>query len=316
MIFAAIALTLFAAAAKAAPADQAITLDTPSGQIFGSLIIPPAKGAVPVALIIAGSGPTDRNGNSRMLPGGNNSLMLMAQALGEAGVASVRYDKRGIGASAPAGPLQANLRFEMYVDDASAWIAKLKSDPRFSSVVVIGHSEGSLIGMIAAKQAKADAFVSVAGVARGAGQVLRTQLAGKLPPELASRNEVFLAALERGDTSVAAPIELASIYPESVKPYMASWFKYVGAERIAALDVPVLIVQGTTDIQVGVSEAEGLKAALPRAQLAVISGMNHVLKSVEAGSPTPLASYSDPALPLAQGLLPVLVDFIKRLPSN
>jgi pimeloyl-ACP methyl ester carboxylesterase len=208
------------------------------------------------------------------------------------------------------------MRFEMYVDDASAWITKLKRDARFSSVVVIGHSEGSLIGMLAAKQAKADAFVSVAGIARGAGEVLRTQLAGKLPPELAARNEVFLTALERGDTSVAAPIELASIYPESVKPYMASWFKYVGAKSIATLDVPVLIVQGTTDMQVSVSEAEGLKAALPRSQLALIPEMNHVFKTVPASSPTPLASYSDPALPLAPGLIPVLVDFIKHLPPK
>jgi pimeloyl-ACP methyl ester carboxylesterase len=315
LIFA-IALTVFATAVRAAPSDQPIALDTPTGQIAGSLMMPPAKGVMPVALIIAGSGPTDRNGNSRLVTGANNSLLMLAQALADAGFATVRYDKRGLGASTPAGLPQADLRFEMYVDDASGWIAKLKRDARFSSVIVIGHSEGSLIGMLAAKQAKADAFVSVAGIARGAGQVLRTQLAGKLTPELAARNEAFLTALERGDTSVAAPIGLATIYPESVKAYMASWFRYVGAERIATLEVPVLIVQGTTDIQVSVREAEGLKAALPRAQLAVIPEMNHVLKIVPTGSATPLASYSDPALPLAPGLISALVDFMKRIPPK
>lgn len=310
------ALAIFATAAIAAPSDQPIVLDTPTGQIAGSLMMPPAKAPVPVALIIAGSGPTDRNGNSRMLPGANNSLLLLAQALADAGFASVRYDKRGIGASMPAAPPQVDMRFEMYVDDTGAWIAKLKRDARFSKVIVIGHSEGSLIGMLAAKQAKADAFVSVAGIARGAGQVLRTQLADKLTPEVAARNDAFLAALERGDAGAAAPIELASIYPASVKPYMASWFKYVGAERIAMLEVPVLIVQGSTDIQVQVSEAESLKAAMPRAQLAIIPEMNHVLKTVPAGSATPLASYSDPSLPLAPRLISVLVDFIKHLPPK
>ena len=310
------ALAVFATAVQAASSDLPIVLDTPTGQIAGSLLMPPAKGPVPVALIIAGSGPTDRNGNSRLLPGANDSLLMLAQALADAGFATVRYDKRGIGASMAAAPPQADLRFEMYVDDASGWIAKLKRDARFSSIVVIGHSEGSLIGMLAAKQAKADAFVSVAGIARGAGQVMRMQLAGKLPPELSARNEAFLTALERGDTSVAAPNELASIYPESVKAYMASWFRYTGAERIAMLEVPVLIVQGTTDIQVRVSEAEGLKAALPRARLAVIAEMNHVLKIVPTGSATPLASYSDPALPLAPGLISVLLEFMRDLPPK
>ncbi|MDL2356694.1 MAG: alpha/beta fold hydrolase, partial [Pseudomonadota bacterium] len=286
LLFAAIALAMFAsaAAAAAAPAiaDLPIALDTPTGQILGSLVMPAAaKGPVPVALIIAGSGPTDRNGNSRMLPGANNSLMLLAQALGEAGFAAVRYDKRGIAASLPAGASEAALRFDTYVDDAAAWVAMLRRDARFSSVIVIGHSEGSLIGMLAAKRSGASAYVSLAGVARAASDVLRTQLAGKLPPELAAQNEAILVGLEKGQVSAGVPKELAGLYRESVQPYLISWFKYVPAQRIGMLDVPVLIAQGSTDIQVAVSEAEALKQALPRARLVLIPGMNHVLKMVD-----------------------------------
>ena len=313
-LLAAIALAMFATVAEAGPAiaDQPIVLDTPTGQIFGSVVIPAAKAPVPVALIIAGSGPTDRNGNSRALPGANNSLMLLAQALGDAGFASVRYDKRGIGASLAAAPSESALRFDTYIDDAAAWIARLRSDPRFSSVIVIGHSEGSLIGMVAAKKAGANAFVSLSGAGRIASDILRTQMAGKLPPELAAQNEAILGGLERGQATAAVPKELASLYRESVQPYLISWFRYVPSQRIGELDMPVLIVQGTTDIQVAVSEADALKKARPQAQLAVIPRMNHVLKVVDAGMPAQLASYSDPALPIAPALMAVLVDFLRK----
>lgn len=313
------ALALFATASGAAPAiaDQPIVLATPGGQIFGSLVMPAAaKAPVPAVLIIAGSGPTDRNGNSRALPGANNSLMLLAQALGEAGFAAVRYDKRGVGASLAAGPAESALRFDNYVDDAAAWITRLRGDARFSSVIVLGHSEGSLIGMVAAQKAGASAFVSLAGAGRVASDILRSQLAGKLPPELATQNEAILVALERGQAVPAVPKELASLYRESVQPYLASWFKYVPAQRIGALAVPVLIVQGTTDIQVAVSEAAALKQARPQAQLAIIPGMNHVLKMVDGAMPAQVASYSDPALPIAPALMTALLDFLRAIPRQ
>jgi pimeloyl-ACP methyl ester carboxylesterase len=317
-IVALIVLAVLARGACAGPviADQAIVLDTPTGQIAGSLVMPPAKGPVPVALIIAGSGPTDRNGNSAGLPGANNSLMLLAQALGDAGFAAVRYDKRGIAASLPAATSEAAMRFDTFVDDAAAWIAKLRRDARFSSVIVIGHSEGSLIGMVATQKAGANGFVSIAGAGQVASNIIRVQLAGKLPPELAAQNEAILKALERGETAPTVPKELAAFYRPSVQPYLASWFKYEPAERIGVLDVPVLLVQGTTDIQVAVSEAEALKKARPQAQLVVIPGMNHVLKMVEAGTATPFASYSDPALPIAPVLTAALVDFLRSIPAR
>lgn len=315
-VLGAIAFAVFAAAAHAAPAPAgtAIVLDTPTGKIHGSLLLPAAKGPVPVALIIAGSGPTDRNGNTHLLPGANNNLMLLAQALADAGVASVRYDKRGVAASMAAAPAEAEMRFDGYVDDAAAWISMLRRDPRFSPVVVIGHSEGSLIGMVAAQKAGASGFVSVSGAGRSAADILRTQFAGKLPPALAARNEAILAGLEHGQATPDVPPELAGLYRASVQPYLISWFKYVPSASIAALRIPVLIVQGTTDIQVAVSEAEALKKAYPQAQLVVVPGMNHMLKMVDAGQAAQTASYSDPALPLAPALVTAVVDFVRAVP--
>jgi alpha-beta hydrolase superfamily lysophospholipase len=305
-----------AAHAAAAPREEAVTLTTAAGQLAGTLALPAQAAKVPVALIIAGSGPTDRDGNSALLPGHNDSLRMLAAALAEHGIASLRYDKRGIGASAAAMTAESDLRFDTYVDDAAGWLARLAGDPRFSGVIVIGHSEGSLIGMLAAQRAKAVAFVSVSGVAQSAPAILRKQLAGKLPPDLAQENERILATLERGELPGASvPAPLAALYRPGVQPYLVSWIKYVPADRIKALRVPVLIAQGTTDIQVDVDEAQALKAAKPDAVLAIVPGMNHVLKLVPADMKQQMASYADPALPLAPQLVSAVVDFVHALPA-
>ena len=309
------ALMLAGRADAVESSEQALTLVAPGGAIAGTLMLPAASGKLPVVLIIAGSGPTDRDGNSALLPGHNDSLKMLAEALARQGIASLRYDKRGIGASRAAMRSEAALRFDDLVDDAAGWIARLKADPRFSKVVAIGHSEGALIGMLAAARAGADGYVSLAGIADGLGVVLRRQLAGKLPPPLASENERILAALEHGRTAAEVPPALAIYYRPSVQPYLVSVLKYAPAERIAALHVPTLIVQGTTDIQVGVDQARALHAARPDAALLIIPGMNHVLKAVPADAPNPIASYSDPSLPLHPQLAPAIVDFVRGVPA-
>jgi pimeloyl-ACP methyl ester carboxylesterase len=308
-----ILLMLAAGLASAQTLEEAIALDTPTGQIAGTLQLPAAAEAKPrVALIIAGSGPTDRDGNSALIPGRNDSLKMLAAALAEEGIASVRYDKRGLKASLAAGPAESDLRFETFVEDAAAWVARLKADPRFASVAVIGHSEGSLIGMLAAQQAGAAAFVSIAGVADGASTILRKQLAGKLPPELAKENERILAALESGATVEQVPPGLAMFYRPSIQPYLISWFKYVPAQRIAALTMPVLIVQGNTDIQVEVAQANALYRAKPDATLSIIPGMNHIFKHVRADPALQAAAYGDPALPISPLLVKAVTDFLRK----
>ena len=318
------ALVAAALLAQTAPAqvtaEEAVSVTTPTLTIAGSLRLPAATGKVPVAIIIAGSGPTNRDGNSGMLPGSNNAYKLLAEALAAQGIASVRYDKRGIGGSAWPGMKEAELRFEMYVDDAVAWIARLRADPRFSTVTVIGHSEGSLIGMLAAGRSRADAYVSIAGLAKPAGQILRDQLRPQIGSmaELWQQNETILTSLEAGKTvdplpaPFAAVPGLAALYRPSVQPYLISWLKYTPSMEIAKLSMPILILQGTTDIQVTPAEARALKAAVPNAQLVVIDGMNHVLKHVVEPAKQ-AASYSDPALPLVPEVPNAIVALIRGL---
>jgi pimeloyl-ACP methyl ester carboxylesterase len=299
-------------ASQAHAAETPITLDTPTGQLAGTLELPAGADKPRVALLIAGSGPTDRDGNSSMIPGRNDSLKLLAAGLAEAGIATVRYDKRGIGGSHAAGPAESALRFEMFVDDAAAWIARLKADPRFASVAVIGHSEGSLIGMLAARQADAAAFVSIAGIADGASTLMRKQLEGKLPPELEKESERILVSLESGVVVDPVPPALATLFRPSVQPYLISWFKYVPAQRIAELTMPVLVVQGNTDIQVDVVQANRLHGARPGAKLEIIPGMNHVFKHVRAVPELQVASYGDPSLPVSPLLVKSIADFLQQ----
>ena len=292
--------------------EEPATLTTTTGVIHGTLDMPSGSGPFPVALIIAGSGPTDRDGNSAMLAGKNNSLKMLAHSLATANIASLRFDKRGIAASAAAGPKEADLRFENYVDDAAAWVEQLRHDKRFSTVTIIGHSEGALIGAIATARTHPNAFISVAGVGRSAGLVLREQINGKLPAPLFQANENILRELEAGRTTEDVSPALKSMYRASVQPYLISWFKYNPVEVVASIKEPILICQGTTDIQVAVEEAEALKKAAPTAKLVIIQGMNHVLKTVPADTVKQTASYSDPALPINVELMKSIIEFVTR----
>jgi uncharacterized protein len=290
--------------------ERPIYLETSSGRIVGSLLVPDGEELKTVVLIIAGSGPTDRDGNSSLLNGTNDCLKMLAFALSQAGFASVRFDKRGVGDSKNAAPKENELTFDTYVEDVCLWLDLLKNDVRFSKVAVIGHSEGALVGMIAASRSSVAAFVSIAGPARSASFLIRSQLTGKFSSELTLASEVIIASLENGVESENVPHELYNIFRPSVQPYLISWFKLIPQELINSVHANVLIVHGDSDIQVTADEAQELKSAYPNAQLEIISGMNHVLKAVGSDMDMQISSYSDPSLPLARRLVQVIVIFL------
>ncbi len=294
-------------------AEESIQLKTPTGSIYGTLVAPQTAKPVPAVLLIAGSGPTDRNGNTSLLAGQNNSLKLLAEALAARNIASLRYDKRGIGESKAAGASEKDLRFDTYVDDAVAWANQLSKDARFTGVVIAGHSEGALIGTIAAQKAPVIGFVSIAGLGQPADAVLRRQLAGKLPPDLAAFNDKALTALKSGKTVDDVPPALLMLYRPSVQPYLISWLRFDPVAEIAKVKVPVLIVQGTTDIQVTVDDARALAAAKAGSKPEIVDGMNHVLKMVPADREKQIASYGDPSLAIAPRLVDAIAAFVDRL---
>lgn len=291
--------------------EEEYNLKVENGQIYGTLMLPKDRDKFTVALIIAGSGPTDRDGNNPSA-GENNSLKMIAQALANEGIASVRFDKRGIGESSYLVEKEEDLLFEDYVKDVVAWIEKLKEDPRFEKVVVIGHSEGALIGSIAVNQTKADGFISVAGAGYPAYEILERQLkvqSGKV----FNICKPIIDELMKGNLVEDVPEGLYSLFRPSVQPYLISWFKYEPAEEIAKIDVPILIIQGDRDLQITVDNAKQLHKANPRSELAIVPGMNHVLKDAPEEREGNLKTYNDSNLPLNEQFVQELVKFINEL---
>ncbi len=293
---------------RAQTSEKPITLRTETGKIQGTLLHPDISKKVPLVLIIAGSGPTDRNGNGPLML--NNSLKMLAEGLVEKGIASVRYDKRGIGESAEAVLKESDLRFEHYIEDARSWIDTLKTDKRFSEIIVLGHSQGALIGMITAREKAVKKFISIAGISVMAGTVLQWQLA-RQPSIIFNEAKSIIESLEKGELEEQVSKELYPIFRPSVQPYMISWFKYEPQKELAKLNKPILVIQGNRDIQVDTSQAEKLVKSNKFAEKQIIEGMNHVLKDTEADWQKNMETYRKPDLPLKEGLIGVIVNFIE-----
>ena len=288
--------------------STSIELQTSSGTIYGTLLVPTnIHTKIPVALIIAGSGPTDRDGNNPVMK--NNSLKLLAESLANKGIASIRYDKRGVGASKQAAKSESNLKFDDYIQDAVGWIDLIKQENLFSKIIIIGHSEGSLIGMNAAKEA--NGFISLSGAGNSADFILKDQLSvqGKQIQDMCFP---IIDSLKAGKlVSNINPI-LNSLFRESVQPYMISWFKHNPQADLAQLNYPCLIVQGDNDIQVSIKEAKLLAAVSDKHKLVIIEKMNHVLKTIDNRErAVNLAAYSNPTMPISLALTEAIVNYIK-----
>ncbi len=287
--------------------ETGITLQTSTGEIFGTLTIPGRPERIPVALIISGSGPTDRDGKNPMMK--NNSLKILATELSKNGIATLRYDKRGVADSKAAAKSEKDLRFDDYVSDAKEWIYLLKKDNRFSEVIIVGHSEGSLIGMLAGMSI--NKFISIAGFGQSADKVLKEQLSSQ-PKVVQDLSFPIIDSLKHGNTIETVPPMLNSLFRPSVQPYMISWFKYDPQDEIKKLSIPILILQGTNDIQVGVGNARRLSNANPNAELFLITGMNHILRITDGDRQANLTTYSNSNLPIAEELVKAITDFIRR----
>jgi hypothetical protein len=298
-------------AAACAAGEEPVTLAAPPGILQGTLDVPAGAGPFPLVIILAGSGPTDRNGNQGEQIR-TDTYKQLAAGLAAKGVASLRYDKRGVAGSSRAVAKENDLRFETYADDAAAWVAKVRKDPRFNRIFIAGHSEGSLVGILAAQRTKIDGFVSLDGAGRRVPALLHDQLA-KGAPNLVVQSDAIAAQLQRGQSVDDVPDELQMLYRPSVQQYLISWFKYDPATELAKLKIPVTIVQGEADIQVPVSDAKLLAAADPAAKLVIVPGMSHPLKHVGSTSPADEnPAYVDPALPLDPAVVQAIVDLIAR----
>ncbi|MES2480237.1 MAG: alpha/beta hydrolase [Bacteroidota bacterium] len=278
--------------------------------LFGTLLMPKSvKGKPNIVLIIAGSGPTDRDGNS-VLGVNANSYKMLADSLSNAGIASVRYDKRGVAESAAAMTSETEMRFDDGVNDAILFVKKIKVSGLFAKIYIAGHSEGSLVGMLLATKEKVDGFISISGAGENSADLLRKQLKANAP-QIAAEGDKILNSLLKGNTVNVENKALAEIFRPTVQPYLISWFAYNPQVEIKKLNIPILIIQGNTDLQVGVSDAQLLSKAQPKARLVIIDQMNHALKTVGNNREENLATYGKPELPIDSDFSQSVIDFCR-----
>jgi hypothetical protein len=317
------ALSVFAAAtlalgqaATSTSTETAITAPGPQGDLAGTMLQPAGGGHAPVVLMIPGSGPTDRDGNNPMGVKAA-SLKLLAEGLAAHGVASVRVDKRGLFGSDRAIADANKVTIGEYAGDVHNWIDVIRKRTGARCVWVLGHSEGGLVALAAA-QAPAGicGLVLVAAAGRPIGEVMRAQLhANPANAPILDEADAAISALEAGKSVDASKLNpaLAPLFNPAVQAYEIDLFSHDPAKLIAAYKGPVLIVQGERDMQVSVTDdAKVLAAADPKATLALVPTMNHVLKTVASDDRAAnIATYGDPALPLAPGMVERIADFVR-----
>ena len=306
-------LLILAAVLAAAPIERPLTAPGPQGPLAGTLL-DAGKGA-PVVLIIPGSGPTDRDGNN---PLGVTAApyRLLAEALGRRGISSVRIDKRGMFGSKNAIPDANKVTIADYAVDAHAWVKSIREETGAKCAWLLGHSEGALVVLSAAQQPKdICGVISVSGMGRRLGTVMREQLRSN-----PANAPILDAALSSIDTleagkpvdAAALPAPLQPLFNPAVQPFLRDMMAQDPPRLAASLKLPLLIVQGDKDIQVAVQDARALAAGQPKAKLAILPGVNHVLKVPAGDDPAAnLATYADPSLPIAPAVVDAIASFVK-----
>jgi len=292
--------------------ESPVLVKTLTGSVSGSLVIPKnVSGKIPVVLIIADSGPTDRDGNNAKAGINGNTYKLLANDLGKNGIATLRYDKRLVGESV-SSIKESQLSMEDYSDDAVSLIDLLKDDPRFSKIILFGHGEGMLVSMIAMTDEPIKGLISAEGPGEQADKMLTEEMKSKAA-FLSAEFKTILDSLRKGKTTDNVDPELYYIASPSKQHFLMSLCRLVPQRGMKRIKFPVLIIQGTTDLTIPVENGEKLKKAKSDAVYLPIAGMNHILKAAPADPDQNMATYDKPDLPLKPELVTGIVDFINKL---
>ena len=315
VVSAVLAACLAAGSTQAQPVFLETLLEAqgPLGPLKGTLLAPRTKPTA-VVLIVPGSGPTDRDGNS---PLGikASSYRLLAEGLAERGVASLRIDKRGMFATREAVKDGNAVTVDDYADDVQSWVNVLVSETRSPCVWILGHSEGGLIALASASRLRGGCgFILVSTPGRPMGDVLRDQLtAHRAQGPVVDQALTAIEALEQGrrvDTKDVHPA-LQTLFDPAVQGFLISAFSYQPTRLLANISKPTLVLQGQRDIQVGEADARMLKEANPQATLVLLPDVNHVLKLVRSDDRREnIATYADPGLPLALEVVDSIAAFL------
>ena len=275
--------------------------------IHGTLLESPESNSV-LSIIISGSGPTDRDGNNTSLK--SDYLKMLAEGLFENGVSSYRYDKRGVGNSI--GNIQSvnDIKFIDYINDVVSIINHFKDTKEYKRIVVIGHSEGALIGMIASRLI-ADSFISIAGAGEDYLTLIQRQLSNRAPFVKSMSDSIIEQLRNNKIVDTVSPL-MNNLFNPANQRFLIDANRYKPVEEISKLDIPVLIVQGTNDIQIEVADAQMLDEAALKSRLEIIEGMNHVFRQASENYLLNMQTYGNPELPIDNSLVNLIVDFLNE----
>lgn len=288
-------------------AQNYVSITSKGIKLTGTLELPKNKTEKAI-LIISGSGQTDRDGNTKPLYK-NDALKKLALELTEFGYTTLRYDKRGVGESSANSVTYETLLFEDYVIDASNWISYLKKE--YSNITVIGHSQGALVGMLAVQKNPVNKFISLAGLSEDLYTTLKRQLSNQ-PAMVKDAAFPILDSLKIGVKVDSVPPFLQNLMGSSVQNYFMSFMKYNPKEEIKKFAIPILIIQGSTDLQITVQGATEMSNNSDFASLKIIEGMNHVLRKSPSGATENMATYNNSELPLHPELIKELMTFLNK----
>ncbi|MBL4724141.1 MAG: alpha/beta hydrolase [Lutibacter sp.] len=286
-----------------------LSISTNSETINGTLLNPISIDKSPLILLIPGSGPTDRDGNNSMMK--NNSLKFLAEDLIKKNIATYRYDKSVLSFTKDDKEKIDSLTINVFINEAKAVISYFKKENNYSKIIVAGHSQGSLVGMIAANNT-VDGFISLAGAGRTIDSILVEQIE-KQAPFLKEDTEKILAELIKGNTVDDFNPMLNSLFNKSVQPFLISWIKFNPQEELKKLTIPILLINGLKDIQVSTIEAELLHKANKDSQLYLVENMNHLFKEIKGDINENMGSYNNPNLPVMEELTNIITTFVNGI---
>ncbi|MCU1277963.1 MAG: alpha/beta hydrolase [bacterium] len=290
--------------------EEPFVIDNRGAKLGGVLWLPATRPKkVPVVLIIAGSGPVDRDGNA----GGallTDSYRLLAEALAKRGIATIRYDKRGVGESTLGGKLE-NLGFDDFINDAAALVTMARINDKLAGIYVFGHSEGSLIALKLAAMTQVDGIISAAGAGRPLAELAREQLERQISREDLAEYDAQIAALKAGKPLQPKSEAVGLVLQPALTKFLHGMLLTDPKPLAGVFKGKLTVVQGDNDAQLTVErDARPLAAAHPGAKLVVLKDVTHPLKrDTHKGTDQP--SYRDPSLPIDPGVVEAVVSTIR-----
>ena len=274
--------------------------------IYGSIVEPKSRSNSSLVIFIGGSGPIDRDGNQSFMK--CDMFKKLAYSLSKKGISSFRYDKRVV-TQIRKGKLDKKITFNDFVSDAIAIIDFFES--KYNSIVIAGHSQGSLVGLLSIKEG-VSGFISLSGAGRTIDMVIEDQISKTAPMLLEDTKKIF-KILRSGKITEDFPLPLYSLFNIEIQPFMISWMQYDPKKIIAKIPIPSLIINGDNDLQVDEKEAKLLYNSAQNSKILIVKNMNHVLVEIEGDELKNVKSYNNPDLKISELVIEKMVEFIEKL---